>query len=133
MIQMFSSPKSLTTMIRSFPSVSFFTLLDNFWGHTMATPPLPLGIRNPVIGSFWSEHLIKQSLPIAYLLRPKRPTPKIGRNGPGRNDPGPKRPGTAKTYSFRGRGKNTPGEWKIGYKVINKQNNHTNLVLNTAF
>ena len=27
------------------------------------------------------------------LLRPKRPTPKIGRNDPGRNDPGPKRPG----------------------------------------
>ena len=27
----------------------------------------------------------------------------------------------AKTYPFRGRGFNTPIEWKIGYKVINKQ------------
>ena len=28
-----------------------------------------------------------------HLPRPKRPTPKLGRNDPGRNDPGPKRPG----------------------------------------
>ena len=27
----------------------------------------------------------------------------------------------AKTYPFRGRGFHTPVEWKIGYKIINKQ------------
>ena len=35
-----------------------------------------------------------------HKTRPKRPTPKIGRNDPGRNDPGPKRPGTYLTPVF---------------------------------
>ena len=39
----------------------------------------------------------------------------------------------AKTYPFRGRGFHTPVEWKIGYKVINKQVIIQILIVNTAF
>ena len=39
----------------------------------------------------------------------------------------------AKTYPFRGRGFHTPFEWKIGYKVINKQVIIQMLIVNTAF
>ena len=39
----------------------------------------------------------------------------------------------AKTYPFRGRGFHTPVEWKIGYKVINKQMIVQLLIVNTAF
>ena len=39
----------------------------------------------------------------------------------------------AETYPFRGRGFHTPVEWKIGYKVINKQVIIQILILNTAF
>ena len=38
-----------------------------------------------------------------------------------------------KIYPFRGRGFHTPVEWKIGYKVINKQTNVQILIMNTAF
>ena len=37
------------------------------------------------------------------------------------------------TYPFRGRGFHTPFEWKIGYKVINKQMTVQILIVNTAF
>ena len=40
---------------------------------------------------------------------------------------------TAKIYLFRGRGFHTPVEWKIGYKVINKQIIIQSLIVNTAF
>ena len=39
----------------------------------------------------------------------------------------------AKIYPFRGRGFHTPVEWKIGYKVINKQVIIQILIVNTAF
>ena len=39
----------------------------------------------------------------------------------------------AKTYPFRGRGFHTPLEWKIGYKLINKQVIIQILIVNTAF
>ena len=39
----------------------------------------------------------------------------------------------AKIYPFRGRGFHTPVEWKIGYKVINKQTIVQILIVNTAF
>ena len=39
----------------------------------------------------------------------------------------------AKIYPFRGRGFHTPVEWKIGYKVINKQMIVQILIVNTAF
>ena len=39
----------------------------------------------------------------------------------------------AKSYPFRGRGFHTPFEWKIKYKVINKQVNIQILIVNTAF
>ena len=39
----------------------------------------------------------------------------------------------AKIYLFRGRGFHTPVEWKIGYKVINKQTIIQILIGNTAF
>ena len=39
----------------------------------------------------------------------------------------------AKTYYFRGRGFHTSVEWKIGYKVINKQMIIQILIVNTAF
>ena len=39
----------------------------------------------------------------------------------------------AKIYPFRGRGFHTPVEWKIGYKVINKQMIVHILIVNTAF
>ena len=38
----------------------------------------------------------------------------------------------AKTYPFRGRGFHTPVEWKIGYKVINKQMIVQILIVNTV-
>ena len=38
-----------------------------------------------------------------------------------------------KIYPFRGRGFHTPVEWKIGYKVINKQVIIQILIVNTAF
>ena len=38
-----------------------------------------------------------------------------------------------KIYPFRGRGFHTPVEWKIGYKVINKQTSIQILIMNTAF
>ena len=38
-----------------------------------------------------------------------------------------------KIYPFRGRGFHTPVEWKIGYKVINKQTIVQILIANTAF
>ena len=38
-----------------------------------------------------------------------------------------------KIYPFRGRGFHTPVEWKIGYKVINKQTSVQILIVNTAF
>ena len=37
-----------------------------------------------------------------------------------------------KIYPFRGRGFHTPVEWKIGYKVINKQTSVQILIVNTA-
>ena len=40
---------------------------------------------------------------------------------------------TDKIYPFRGRGFHTPVEWKIGYKVINKQTSVQILIVNTAF
>ena len=39
----------------------------------------------------------------------------------------------AKKYSFRGRGFHTPVEWKMGYKVKNKQAIIKFLIFNTAF
>ena len=39
----------------------------------------------------------------------------------------------AKTYPFRSRGFHTPDEWKIGYKVINKQVLIQILIVNTQF
>ena len=39
----------------------------------------------------------------------------------------------AKTYPFRDRGFHTPVEWKIEYKVINKQVIVQILIVNTAF
>ena len=39
----------------------------------------------------------------------------------------------AKTYPFRGRGFHTPVEWKIEYKVINKQVIVQILIVNTTF
>ena len=39
----------------------------------------------------------------------------------------------AKIYPFRGRGFHTPVEWKIGYKIINKQTIVQILIVNTAF
>ena len=39
----------------------------------------------------------------------------------------------AKIYPFRGRGFHTPVEWKIGYKVINKQTIVQILIVNTVF
>ena len=39
----------------------------------------------------------------------------------------------AKTYPFRSRGFHNPVEWKIGYKVINKQVIIQMLIVNTAF
>ena len=39
----------------------------------------------------------------------------------------------AKTYPFRGRGFHTPVEWKIGYKIINKQVIIQILFVNIAF
>ena len=39
----------------------------------------------------------------------------------------------AKTYLFRGHGFHTSVEWKIGYKVINKQVIIQILIVNTAF
>ena len=39
----------------------------------------------------------------------------------------------AKTYPFCGRGFHTPVEWKMGYKVKNKQAIIQILILNTAF
>ena len=39
----------------------------------------------------------------------------------------------AKTYPFRGRGFHTPVEWKIGYKVRNKQVIIQILIVNIAF
>ena len=39
----------------------------------------------------------------------------------------------AKTYPLRGRGFHTPLEWKIGFKVINKQMIVQILTVNTAF
>ena len=39
----------------------------------------------------------------------------------------------AKIYPFRGRGFHTPLEWKIGFKVINKQTIVQILIVNTAF
>ena len=39
----------------------------------------------------------------------------------------------AKTYPFSGRGFHTSVEWKIGYKVINKQMIVHILIVNTAF
>ena len=38
----------------------------------------------------------------------------------------------AKTYPFHGHGFHTPVEWKIGYKVINKQVPVQILIVNTA-
>ena len=38
-----------------------------------------------------------------------------------------------KIYPFRSRGFHTPVEWKIGYKVINKQTSVHILIVNTAF
>ena len=38
-----------------------------------------------------------------------------------------------KIYPFRGRGFHTPVEWKIGYKVINKQTSVQISIMNTAF
>ena len=38
----------------------------------------------------------------------------------------------AKIYPFRGCGFHTPAEWKIGYKVINKQTIVQILIVNTA-
>ena len=38
-----------------------------------------------------------------------------------------------KIYPFRGRGFHTPLEWKIGFKVINKQTIVQILIVNTAF
>ena len=42
-------------------------------------------------------------------------------------------PKMAKIYPFHGRGFHTPLEWKIGFKVINKQKIVQILILNTAF
>ena len=39
----------------------------------------------------------------------------------------------AKIYPFRGRGFHTPLEWKIGFKVINKQTIVQILIWNTEF
>ena len=39
----------------------------------------------------------------------------------------------AKIYPFRGRGFHIPVEWKLGYKVINKQVIIQILIVNTAF
>ena len=39
----------------------------------------------------------------------------------------------AKIYRFRGRGFHCPLEWKIGFKVINKQTIVQILIVNTAF
>ena len=39
----------------------------------------------------------------------------------------------AKIYPFRGRGFHTTAEWKIGYKVINKQVIVQMSIVNTAF
>ena len=39
----------------------------------------------------------------------------------------------AKIYPFRGRGFHTPIEWKIGYKVTNKQTIVQILIVKTAF
>ena len=51
MMHSLSSPESSIAMIRSFPSLIFFTLLDHMVGHSIDTPPRPLGKLKPVKGS----------------------------------------------------------------------------------
>ena len=78
---------------------------------TILTPNLtPLRLSLSYLISFyrlWPTQGRNDSPPkraeTTHLPRPKRPTPKIGRNDPGRNDPGrndpgPKRPGFIKNW-----------------------------------
>ena len=72
------------------PSLSLLKLGPIQHNSTLPYPPLSLPYTASIPIEIGPKRLRAET---THLLRPKRPTPKIGRNDPGRNDPGPKRPG----------------------------------------